>query len=180
MELTKLYDMQQVLKDRIGYKNEDKGDKSLLAMIVEFAECAQEWRGFKYWSKDQEPRVEVFFHNDLDEMTAIYKNPLLEEYVDGLHFVLEQGLDLGIRIEEVFEKDISKWETIENQFLAIIRTASMLPCVNNHRYVLKEYYRCLVYEYIGLGYMLGFTDEQITAAYLEKNRTNHERQDNSY
>ena len=42
-----------------------------LAFVVELAELAQEWRGFKYWSDNQEP-----------------SDKMLEEYVDVLHFAL--------------------------------------------------------------------------------------------
>ncbi len=77
MNLTNLFEVQEVLKQHIGYKGEDKFPKMMLAMLVEFMECANDWRGFKYWSKDQNK-----------------KPSLLEETVDGLHFVLETGLDL--------------------------------------------------------------------------------------
>ena len=42
-----------------------------LAFVVELAELAQEWRGFKYWSDNQQP-----------------SDKMLEEYVDVLHFAL--------------------------------------------------------------------------------------------
>ncbi len=49
----------------------------MVAMWVEFMECANDWRGLIYWSED-----------------AKLKEILLEEYVDGLHFVWETGLVL--------------------------------------------------------------------------------------
>lgn len=57
MNLQKFFDTQKVLRDRIGYNGEDRFEKLILALLVEIGECANEWRGFKFWSKDQEPRT---------------------------------------------------------------------------------------------------------------------------
>ncbi|WP_281393596.1 dUTP diphosphatase [Salicibibacter cibarius] len=50
---------------------------------MELGECANEHRGFKYWSEDQEPRNKVFTmnpgENDQEAPLGGYKNPLLEE-----------------------------------------------------------------------------------------------------
>ncbi|MDA6141611.1 dUTPase, partial [Escherichia coli] len=78
-------------------EGEDRNEKRLLAFIVELGECAQEHRGFKYWSKDQQPRTKAVRVPAMMEEDKEYYNPLLEEYVDGLHFVLELGLAYGIK-----------------------------------------------------------------------------------
>lgn len=52
MNLQKLFDTQKVLRDRIGYEGEDRFEKLILALLVEIGECANEWRGFKFWSKN--------------------------------------------------------------------------------------------------------------------------------
>lgn len=62
MNLTKLFEMQRELDERIieqhGLQGEDLLPKKILALQVELGELAQEWRGFKFWSKDQQPRYE--------------------------------------------------------------------------------------------------------------------------
>lgn len=156
MKLGHLYKIQAELKERIGYKGEDKLEKMMLALLVELGETANEWRGFKYWSKDQSPRPK-----------------LLEEYVDGLHFVLELGLDLGFVFDQV--TIFYECENITKQFLHIYNQV-LEVMLHKSKYT----YLVLVRLYLGLGEMLGFTSDQIEAAYLEKNRINHERQNNGY
>src|SRR5438067_2344368 len=94
MNLEKLFQMQKVLRDRIGYNEPDRFNKLILAFLVELGECANEQRTWKYWSKDQAPRVNKARKPYMDLEDAEFYNPLLEEYVDGLHFVLEIGLEL--------------------------------------------------------------------------------------
>jgi dimeric dUTPase (all-alpha-NTP-PPase superfamily) len=60
---------------------------------VELGECANEWRGFKFWSVNQIPHTSAVRVPTMMEEDKEYYNPLLEEYVDGLHFVLELGLN---------------------------------------------------------------------------------------
>ncbi|MBD7937162.1 dUTP diphosphatase [Cytobacillus sp. Sa5YUA1] len=157
MNMEKLFAQQQILKDRIGYNGEDRFEKLVLALLVELGECANEWRGFKFWSKNQEPR-----------------NRTLEEYVDGLHFVLEIGLEHefdpdGLAIEEL------KYPTITRQFTALFKTDWEI-----YEEGCGGYFHEGLELYIGLGGMLGFTWEQIEQAYMDKNAVNHERQNNGY
>lgn len=80
-------------------RGQDNLDWKLLALQVELAECANEWRGFKKWSKDQKPRIEVLTNNpDKTDKNKpwLIRNLLLEEYVDCLHFILSIGLELVI------------------------------------------------------------------------------------
>ncbi len=121
MNLAKLFEMQRQLDERIEQKHprqegEDRLAKKILALMVELGELANEWRGFKFWSNDQNPRttksLDAMLVGDKDflrirnsqedcmycEGTGIQEetNPLLEEYVDCLHFILSIGLELGI------------------------------------------------------------------------------------
>jgi len=176
MNLQKLFETQKVLRDRIGYNGEDRFEKLILALLVEIGECANEWRGFKFWSKDQEPRTKVQWDYSLDD-EPIFRNLLLEEYVDGLHFVLEIGLehgyDIDLRNQETFP-EASKRETITKQFTKLfsIKWGRDIGYQNNYMQGLELY--------IGLGEMLGFTWEEIETAYFDKNKVNHERQNTGY
>ena len=204
MNLIKLFETQKVLRDRINYNEPDRFDKLVLALLVELGECANEWRGFKFWSTDQEPRVSKYVLRDeykhlhitqtgsyeyqlrdafgkivFDDVTDYHhdhKNPLLEEYVDGLHFVLEIGLEHGI------DKDISglaiedmKFSTIERQFTMLFKTDWEVCEIGS-----GGYYHEGLELYISLGEMLGFTWEEIEKAYYDKNKVNHQRQTDGY
>ncbi|MCU5376128.1 dUTP diphosphatase [Bacillus cereus] len=197
MKLTTLFGIQAGLKERIGYKEKDKFSNMMLAMLVEFMECANEWQGFKYWKKNNAPKTVERIATDWDDDGNATewdvnpnKNPLLEEYVDGLHLVLETGLDLleGDKIiflpKELSPNDIPLYnlcETIPEQFKDIIR--SVLDLENEMDEgcdYLDSEYEALFEGYLNLGQLLGFTEEQIETAYMEKNKVNHRRQDENY
>ncbi|MDV2683758.1 dUTP diphosphatase [Alkalihalophilus lindianensis] len=168
MNLSKLFEIQNGLRNHIGYAKEDKLEKMFLAFIVEVGECANEWRGFKYWSQNQEP-----------------KEKLLEEYADGFHFVIDIGIEL-LEKEEI--KSLPTFNhvypvknpDIVNQFKDVIRSTIILEMLQGVISYVDDEYRLFFQLYLGLGEMLGFTWDQIEQAYLEKNKENHERQNNGY
>lgn len=168
METHELFTIQDGLKSHIGYQGPDKFEKMVLAMVVEFMEAANDWRGFKYWSKNQQR-----------------KETLLEEYVDGLHFVLEAGLDLlemGHIQKVPAHVFADKFEvSITKQFKAVARLALLLDiAVEEKLHLISFRYNQLFEHYLALGQMLGFNEKQIHAAYLAKNQVNYARQDNGY
>jgi dimeric dUTPase (all-alpha-NTP-PPase superfamily) len=187
VNLQLLFKEQQLLRDKIAYDNPDRFEKLVLALLVELGECANEWRGFKFWSKDQEPRrkssvtTQLFADGELiDEIKEPDEtgDPLLEEYVDGLHFVLEIGLELNYTDLEIWvieEKNITK------QFIDCVGRAYNLQFqMRVTGEIPIEMYELLFGSFIGLGKMLGFTWEQIEQAYMEKNAINHQRQEDGY
>lgn len=174
MNLNKLFELQAKLDERI-YKEhpvqegEDRLAKKILALQVELGELANCWRGFKYWSNDQEPITKI----DIGTSQYSIVNPLLEEYVDCLHFILSIGLELGF--EKQTAHSFKNGNSILGNFHSIYSELSSL------------YYHRQMYNYqralnliIGLGELLGFTWQQIEQAYLKKNKINHERQNNGY
>ncbi|WOA61041.1 dUTP diphosphatase [Bacillus mycoides] len=173
MELTNFFEIQKGLKEHIGYKGKDKFPKMMLAMLVEFMECANDWRGFKYWSENPKP-----------------KETSLEEYVDGFHFVLETGLDMlgngDIRIlpkyAAVYQSRYEKGDTqIIRQYKQLTHTVLYIDreAEVGASYLDAEYGE-LIEQYLYLGSLLGFTEEQIEQAYMEKNEVNHQRQESGY
>lgn len=184
--------MQKVLDERI-YKEHDLRNKytkksliisRILALIVESAECANEHREFKFWSVDQEPRTEKLCREcggsgDLFQVGDCkacrgkgITNRLLEEYVDGLHFIISLGLEIDYEDMEYFKWHKQKSNTISEQFIVVTKwAAAMLE---------DDYYFEVFHAYIHLGTMLGFNWEQIEQAYVDKNKVNHQRQDNGY
>jgi len=79
-----------ILKEiNINYK--DRLNSSILALVVEIGEMANEIRSHKYWSKKAPSPKEV----------------VLDEFVDCLHFILSIANQLGFSekdIEEAYDK----------------------------------------------------------------------------
>lgn len=157
LNLEKLFKMQQALDDRImkekGLTEEGIFKRKKIALFVEFGETLQEWRGFKFWSNDQEPR----------------RNTLLEEFVDGLHFFLSFGNYFGVPYEhDIVLEDSS----IEDQVLTIIALMTRMNGAMDW-WIVFGYYR-------GLAIMFGLDWEDVVNAYYKKNEINHKRQDSGY
>jgi dimeric dUTPase (all-alpha-NTP-PPase superfamily) len=208
VNLSKLFEMQAVLDQHImdehpELKGQNNLDWKILALLVELSECANEWRGFKKWSKDQEPRKEVkchackgkgefTHHNSKNGVfsetcgycngTGIQERPLLEEYVDCLHFILSIGLESAE--EWLIDADYTAGG-FNKSFWNIKNTIEQFQIVFRKITDFSSSYDAidfvdLVDEFLGLGEMLGFTWEEIEQAYLEKNAVNHSRQESGY
>lgn len=222
MNLEKMFQMQAELDNRIirekGLEGQDLLPGLILALQVELAECANEWRGFKFWSNDQRPCTEKEIECSLckgtgdmnyervaedaegsggheyikceecnGEGTTGTKNPLLEEYVDCLHFILS----IGNLTKYSKNNDINdlKRNTLEASGVkAFLELFKEITFFNEERKVSKNTIgltRIMIYERIfwrfnELGIALGFTPEQIEAAYMDKNAVNHKRQQEGY
>ena len=187
MDIQKLYDMQRVLDQHILDKHEElKGQDNLewkvLALQVELGECANEWRGFKKWSNDRKPRTKVVIKEPQGQCADVIKYPLLEEYVDCLHFVLSIGLEIGM-VDYMNNESLLKPErygdkSIIKRFSDLIGSISTLLIIRPH--VRAGVYKSIFDDFVKLGCQLGFTWEQVEQAYLDKNKVNHERQLTGY
>lgn len=177
MNLRKLFEMQRVLDERIvkekGLEGKDLLPQKILALQVELGECANEWRGFKFWSKDQQPRYEkksIAFADPGGPFEHV-GYPLLEEYIDCLHFIL--SIALHDENYKLYYPENYKFENVNEAFNNVFNQISRLQYnIENWRYVIDSF--------LELGNMLGFTWEQIETAYLDKNKVNHQRQDTGY
>lgn len=204
MDLSRLFQMQRQLDDHImtehpDLKGQDNLDWKILALQVELGECANEWRGFKKWKKNREPRmvVEVFCDECQGTGTPIgipeesgvdcwkcegagsyLKNPLLEEYVDGLHFILSIGLEIDETNPLINVPLYAKEPSIEKQFLLVFECVWKMKYINYCKDLKR--YEDLINVFLGLGEMLGFTMEEVEQAYFEKNAINHQRQEAGY
>lgn len=185
MNLQKMFEMQKALDERIikekGLEGQDLLPNIILALQVELAECANEWRGFKHWSNDREPRTCVI---DKKGQTAkeYYKNPLLEEYVDCLHFILSIGNRLGWNDTDTID-DVVVQHLISDKGFDTAKTFSCLLSIAygfHFSNVEKRTYISLFTTFFELGNKLGFKWEQIEAAYMDKNAVNHQRQQEGY
>ncbi|MGM8212615.1 dUTP diphosphatase [Virgibacillus sp. W0430] len=194
---------------------QDLLDKKILALQVELGELANEWRGFKFWKVNKEPNEWIpnendvckecngqpIFYDDVNKPTKIigqcencdgcgvhFYNPLLEEYVDCLHFILSIGLELGIKSDDVcVEGDLTGATTTEafNELFSYVSTLNTYLDVNLPASItnadINEAYKDIFECFVGLGESdLGFTWEQIEQAYMDKNKVNHARQNEGY
>ncbi|WP_340298263.1 dUTP diphosphatase [Bacillus velezensis] len=190
MNLQKMFEMQKVLDDRIikekGLEGQDLLPNLILALQVELAECANEWRGFKHWSNDREPRTKHPLEVSPNGAFRRGGNPLLEEYVDCLHFILSIGNHIDYKIVsakelQVFFCEVNLTEQFASLFEEIVYMAQAARGHSPAEQSLARYrYESLFQIFIGLGVMLDFTTEQIEAAYMDKNAVNHQRQQEGY
>ena len=183
MNLSNLFKIQKQLDDRIikekGLEGQDLLDKKILALQVELGELANEWRGFKFWSENQEPRTKRYKFEDKFHPN---ENPLLEEYVDCLHFILSIGLELGYQYISTYRMNVSEDAITEFNLLMANVSGMWLSSTTKHgvKFRINEDYRKIFSIFISLGELLGFTWKQIEQAYLEKNKINHERLESGY
>jgi dimeric dUTPase (all-alpha-NTP-PPase superfamily) len=182
MNLKALFETQAKLDADILAKHpvqegEDRLSKKILALQVELGELANEQRSWKFWSNDQKPRTAVPVNTFYGSREGLTRNPLLEEYVDCLHFILSIGLELDreyFRFDEhqLLNPNYKPNDSIVDQFTEVIKYAILLTE--------DDYCNVLLTAFVALGEMLGFTWEQVEAAYYEKNKINHQRQQSGY
>ncbi|MCY8282841.1 dUTP diphosphatase [Bacillus inaquosorum] len=220
MNLEKMFEMQKALDERIikekGLEGQDLLPNLILALQVELAECANEWRGFKHWSNNREPRTKIEHfcptcdgtgdeNHDINlqyleegHVAEPYSkcqdcngsgkidesNPLLEEYVDCLHFILSIGNRIGFNNDAMIQQIIkrSKERELETNIGIGKAFSHLMSLVFGFYFSIEDegtYVRSFE-RFLNLGQQLGFTPEQIEAAYMEKNAVNHQRQQEGY
>lgn len=190
MNLEKLFEMQRKLDERIEQEHprqegEDRLAKKILALQVELGELANEWRRFKYWSYDREPRMVMYRQAKTKEgrpARGLEKyNPLLEEYVDCLHFILSIGLELETT-NIVIDSDYTGADTTETFIFAFETVIELANSIRDgNKSYIYQVYEELFNLFVSLGEKyLGFSWEQVEQAYMKKNAVNLERQENGY
>ncbi|WP_217562739.1 dUTP diphosphatase [Paenibacillus sp. GbtcB18] len=209
MKIAELYEMQKALDARIieqkGLQGVDLLPNTVLALQVEIAELANEWRGFKHWSKNQEPRISAKNECSVCEGSGDYnwpasvdfllegqegleyekcdecdgtgelepRNPLLEEYADCLHFFLSIARQLDLPEKVLFVPDDFEPKETTKLFVELLYYVGLILLependrIINFRFALSTFY--------ALGDKFGFSYDQITAAYVAKNKANYDR-----
>lgn len=130
-----------------------------LALCVELGEFANTTRCFKIWS-----------NKGMEE-----KSVMLDEYVDMVHFLLvftySAGLNnLSIAIEEVKDHSLTELLLRLNRAYLDIDVDSL--DITHLLYCWSLLARVASF--------MGFTSDDISSAYMKKNKVNIERQDNNY
>ena len=163
INLSKLFDQQSKF-DRYIHKKHNLTYKKIffetkLALFVELAELANEVKSFKFWSiKGSGP-----------------KEKILEEYSDGLHFII--SLCLAKKVNPFFNineknKISPTKKEITTKFLALFKLIHKLKSKNS----LRKWF----IKYLNFGFYLGFSLKEILKGYAEKNKINYQRQKNKY
>lgn len=128
-----------------------------LALLVELGELANTTRCFKFWS-NKGPEE---------------KERILDEYADGLHFILSLGIELGIKQTDYYVEDDNK--DLTDALLATYE--AIIELINNNS--IMNYFKAM-YSYLLILYKLGFTYEEAHEAYLKKLQVNYHRQETNY
>jgi dimeric dUTPase (all-alpha-NTP-PPase superfamily) len=161
MDFKKLFNLQKQLDTRILNEHNLQGNRyfsqKTLALQVEIGELANETRCFKYWSNKGPSE----------------KQTILEEFVDCLHFILSIGLDKNY--DDIQPKAYDDCIDVTEQFLSLfVDVNDLLTCGS------KDDYKTLFNDFLTLGKILNFSEEDIENAYLRKNNINHDRQTSGY
>ncbi|WP_210364969.1 dUTP diphosphatase [Bacillus sp. REN3] len=163
MKTEKLFMMQKELDSHIqslhGLAGEDLFDRKVLALLVEAGELANETRCFKFWS--MKPSSE--------------KTIILEEFVDGIHFILSLGIEAGFDGIKEITNEVPAGMDASSQFLEVYAAIQRFRSSRS-----KEDYQHLFKHYLELAEILGLKDSEIEQAYIEKNEVNYDRQKNGY
>ena len=127
------------------------------AYRVELGELLQEWKQFKYWKMNK---------------GEIYRDKMLEEWADCMHFAL------SLELQEI-ERD-GYYKHVEN---TIVKDVIEIFCEKKDIYILIR--RCFelgltLESTIALGLKLGYTLEELEQAYWRKNKINWERIEGGY
>jgi dimeric dUTPase (all-alpha-NTP-PPase superfamily) len=189
LNLQKLFELQRQLDKHIEQEHprqegEDRLAKKILALQVELGELANEWRGFKFWSNDQDPRTYVQAGCEECEGGLTYcekciRNPLLEEYVDCLHFILSIAIELGYTAEDIYVWD----EELEGETVDVFIELMywVIRIKSNDELKRRGAFRTVCYIFFNMSSQrLGFTCDDVVQAYMKKNAENHKRQESGY
>ena len=161
INLTELYSLQAELDKDIATKHnvtyETTHKKRLLALIIEIGELANETRCFKYWSNKGPSSKEV----------------IIEEYADGLHFLLSLGIPLKAKKMTYELQDTG--EDIVDLFHKMYHLSTLL--VDHYD---EARYTLAFQTYLNIARKLGFTSDDIIHAYKDKLAINYNRQNTNY
>lgn len=160
-DLSPLLPLQKALDEEIarehGVTYESTSSRRILALLVELGEFANETRSFKYWSfKGPSP-----------------KEVVLDEYADGLHFLLSLGIPLGAKelILSPKEYDIPLYDAILDVYGEVVGLSKSYDL---------SHYKAAFSAYLGLLPLMGYGEEDAKEAYLKKLKVNHQRQEGHY
>lgn len=155
--IPKQKELDELLKITHNFQPKDVIYKGLLALYVEIAELANEVQSFKYWKKNKK----------------IDRNLIIEEFSDGIHFLL--SFLLTFKIDSFIIDEIVATNDINKQFLLCFGAINDFIRDQNKEKLLQAFSL-----YLGIIKLLNFSDEEIISAYFSKNKKNFDRIKNNY
>ena len=160
-DLTDLYNKQRELDLNIANNHnityESTRNKRTLALLVELGEFANATRTFKYWSNK----------------SGESKERILDEFADGLHFLLSLGIDQHYEIDTVEVLDDDK--SLTDNLLETYNLTSIFYSSQTQ----SNYLRAFI-SYLRALYKLGYTWQEARDAYYLKLEENFNRQKTNY
>ncbi|PPE05439.1 dUTP diphosphatase [Williamsoniiplasma lucivorax] len=133
-------------------------NKKIIAFFVELGEYANEERSFKFWSKKQA--------SDLDIQ--------LDEYIDGLHFLISLGNDLNFDFKHFQFETLNVENNIETYFCILEHLNSFI------KQQTSQTYEQLLNAFLMIAHIQNYSEAAILNAYKIKNEVNFERQNSNY
>ena len=160
-DLKDLYIKQRELDSEIAKNHnvtyESTRNKRTLSLLVELGEFANATRTFKYWSsKGPESKERV-----------------LDEFADGLHFLLSLGIDQNYIVDEIEVEDDEL--SLTDNLLKTYELTSIFyqsQTESNYLAAFSSYLRAL--------FKLGYDWGEAKEAYYLKLKENHVRQETNY
>ena len=186
-----------ILADKAPMTQEERFNKTLVALSVEIAEVANTVEHFKFW-KDNKGKIDYDrFDVDWDyEGTRIigyydYKEgvdyqisyeqahrlTLIEECSDALHFILSLANQIGYEIDESLIKSFRyPRHPLDTLYVALQNKIINLATGYDKLGSLKS----LLSFYTSYAAELGIEPQELEQAYYDKNKINYERLENGY
>lgn len=162
LQVDDLYKLQNELDQRIFDLHDTTRAKTknerLLALLIELGEMINETKCFKFWSVKAPSTKDV----------------ILEEYGDGLHFLLSLGIDLNDHEASKTSNPLNELSLSELALNAYQSITTMITCFD------LETFNQAFSTFLCLGDKLGYTSDDIRLYYFKKNQINHQRQDTNY
>lgn len=129
-----------------------------LALLVEISEFANEQRCFKYWSSKPASSKEI----------------LLEEYIDGFHFIISIANSLKLDLTKLKFNE-TNYQNLNLAFLDLFALTLKLEQARD-LVTINQWFNCYYY----IGRICNFNADDIFNSYLAKNKINHLRQEQNY
>lgn len=160
IDVSSLFPLQEALDRRIQSEHkvtyEETVHKRILALLVELGEFANETRCFKFWSSKGPSPKEI----------------VLDEYADGLHFLLSLGIVLGVKeyIHEIKES----YDLTEMILDTYHKSSKLLETFDTKTYL--EAFG----SFLDISEAISASPEEVIEAYHKKLGVNYKRQDTNY
>ncbi len=160
--LTEMYEKQYELDMEIAENHHISYDETkkqrVLALLVELGEFANATRCFKFWSfKPSESKERV-----------------LDEYADGLHFLLSIGLACDYKVNSIDMDEDVEGDLVD----AILKCYEAVSYFGAHRNLVS--YVNMFEAYLKILSKIGYTWSDAYDAYFAKLAENHHRQETNY